>query len=182
MKYFDSEVRESFLSRLRNCISAFNNEDLVALKSQMLAQQGTANQAGSSGGNFSSLVNVFNHQMVQQFNAFHAGNSLTNLATTTPVTGPLSIDLDKLVYVLLEEYLSAKRKNELTFVEDFLKKLKSDKGKHLHKSSSCLIRGCADSLFWYLEEKGRLPRVRTRLHLSGIAHNPEGAALRNHKW
>jgi hypothetical protein len=39
------------------------------------------------------------------------------------------IDLDKLVYILLEEYITSKRKLEVDIVESFLNKFQTDKGK-----------------------------------------------------
>ena len=42
----------------------------------------------------------------------------------------LWIDLDKFVYIMLEEYVSSKRKLEVEFTEEFIKKVKGDKGKY----------------------------------------------------
>lgn len=53
-------------------------------------------------------------------------SSLRNIQALNPV-----IDADKFVYILLEEYLTSRRKLEVEIVESFLKNAHSDKGRRV---------------------------------------------------
>jgi hypothetical protein len=52
----------------------------------------------------------------------------------------VSIDIDKFYYILFEEYLTSKRRMEVEFIEEFLKKTKSDRGSFVAYSSTSFYR------------------------------------------
>lgn len=51
-------------------------------------------------------------------------------------SSPSRIDLDKLIYILLDEYITAKRKLEVDIIENFLNKAQTDKGRAISNSTS----------------------------------------------